>query len=319
MRRRRLLLAAAALPLAAATPPASAAAPLKVVASISVLGDMVRNVGGDRVQVATLVGPDGDPHAFEPRPADAKALATADLVVVNGLALEGWLDRLVKASGYKGSVVTAAESVRPREMDEGGKTVPDPHAWQDLANGETYVRNIAAGLEAADPAGKADYERNAQAYLARLGAEDAKVRDEIARVPEAKRKVVTSHDAFGYFGAAYGVEFAAPEGISEDAEPSAADMRRLIEQNPARAHQGPVLRERAQPEAGAADRPRDRGAGRRHALRRRALEAGRPGRHLPRHVRAQRPAARPGDAGRRRVVTAASDAVIVRALPTTLG
>ena len=230
MRRRRLLLAAATLPLAAATPPASAAAPLKVVASISVLGDMVQNVGGDRVQVATLVGPDGDPHAFEPRPADAKALATADLVVVNGLALEGWLDRLVKASGYKGSVVTAAENVRPREMEEGGKTVPDPHAWQDLANGEAYVRTIAAGLEAADPAGKADYERNAQAYLARLGAEDAKVRDEIARVPEAKRKVVTSHDAFGYFGAAYGVEFAAPEGISEDAEPSAADMRRLIEQ-----------------------------------------------------------------------------------------
>jgi len=230
VRRRRFLLATAALPLAATTPAASAAAPLKVVASISILADMVRNVGGDRVQVATLVGTDGDPHAFEPRPADAKALATADLVVVNGLALEGWLDRLVKASGYKGSVVTAAERVKPREMDEGGKTVPDPHAWQDLANGETYVRNIAAGLEAADPAGKADYERNAQAYLARLGAEDAKVRDEIARVPEAKRKIVTSHDAFGYFGAAYGVEFVAPEGISEDAEPSAADMRRLIEQ-----------------------------------------------------------------------------------------
>lgn len=224
MRRRRLVLAAAGLPFARLV---EAATPLRVVASFSILGDMVRIVGGDRVQVATLVGPDGDVHAFEPRPADARALAGADLVVVNGLGLEGWLGRLVKASGYKGPVVTASDGVTPRTMDG---NVPDPHAWQDLRNGETYVRNIAAGLEAADPAGRHDFERNAQAYLAGIRAEDAKVREAIAKVPPARRKVVTSHDAFGYFGAAYGVEIVAPEGINEDAEPSARAIRLLIDQ-----------------------------------------------------------------------------------------
>ena len=228
MQRRHLLLVLAVL--VAGAGPAVAAPVLEVVASTSILGDMVRNVGGDRVEVSTLVGPDGDAHAFEPRPADAKALAGADVVVVNGLGLEGWLDRLLAASGYRGPVVTASQAVRTRSMFEDGRPTPDPHAWQDLGNGALYARAIAAGLAAADPAGKAAYDRNARAYVTQMLSLDARLHGEIEKVPAGKRKVVTSHDAFGYFGQAYGVEFLAAQGTAEDAEPSARDLRLLIDQ-----------------------------------------------------------------------------------------
>jgi zinc/manganese transport system substrate-binding protein len=233
MHRRNLLqltlasasLIALALPLHAATP-----GKLKVVATITILGDMVQQVGGPHVAVTTLVGPDGDAHAFEPTPADAKALSAADLVVVNGLGLEGWMDRLIRASGYHGPIVVASQGVNPRAMDEDGKTLTDPHAWQNLANGHRYAVNIAAALARTDPARAADYQAAARTYLATIDAMDGEVRSEIAEVPPERRKVVSSHDAFGYFGQAYGVEFVAPQGISEDAEPSAADLARLIDQ-----------------------------------------------------------------------------------------
>jgi zinc/manganese transport system substrate-binding protein len=209
-----------------------AAAPdqLKVVATITILGDMVEQVGAGRVALTTLVGPDGDAHVFEPTPADAKALSEADLVVINGLGLEGWIDRLIQASGYQGPTVVASKDVKPREMDEEGETVPDPHAWQDLANGHLYVTNIEAALATADPSNAAAYHEAARRYLGAIDAMDAQVRTQIAEIPQDRRKVVTSHDAFGYFGAAYGLQFVAPAGISEDAEPSAADMKRLIDQ-----------------------------------------------------------------------------------------
>jgi zinc/manganese transport system substrate-binding protein len=237
MRRRTLLglaLASASL-VAVSMPlrPLHAASPdqkLKVVATITILGDMVKEVGGDHVAVTTLVGPDGDAHVFEPTPSDAKALSAADLVVVNGLGLEGWMDRLIQASGYHGPIVVASTGVKPRHLDEDGKTVTDPHAWQDLANGHRYVVNIEAALAKADPAHARAYETAAKTYLAAIDAMDRHVRSEIAEVPPERRKVVSSHDAFGYFGAAYGVEFVAPEGISEDAQPSAAAMARLIDQ-----------------------------------------------------------------------------------------
>jgi zinc/manganese transport system substrate-binding protein len=232
MRRRTLLLSPLILAGAVAIPMTARAAPqkLKVVATITILGDMVAEVGGGHVALTTLVGPDGDAHAFEPTPADARALSEADLVVVNGLGLEGWIDRLIQASGYQGPIVVASRGVAPRRMDEDGLTVSDPHAWQDLANGHRYVVNIEAALAAADPAHAADYQAAAKQYLAALDALDREVRSEIAEVPPERRKVVTSHDAFGYFGAAYGIRFVAPEGISEDAEPSAADLKRLIDQ-----------------------------------------------------------------------------------------
>lgn len=230
MHRRALLLLTALAGTLSALPALAADAPLKVVTTISILGDMVQAVGGEHVAVTALVGPDSDAHAFEPSPADAKALATAGLVVVNGLGLEGWIDRLVDASGYRGTLVTASAGIVPREMDEDGQSVTDPHAWQDLADGRLYVQNIERGLAAADPTHAAAYAANATAYLQQLDATDAWVRAELAKIPPSERKVVSSHDAFGYFAKAYGVTFVAPEGIAEDAEPSAADLRHLIDQ-----------------------------------------------------------------------------------------
>ena len=220
----------AAIALAAPRLAAADQWPLRVVTSISILGDMIRNVGGRDVALTVLIGPNTDAHSYEPSPAAAKALAKADLVIMNGLGLESWLDRLVSASGYRGAVVRASDGVMPRELHEAGATVPDPHAWQDLANGKLYVTNIEQGLVAADPVHAADYASRSQAYLADLARTDTWVRAELEKVPPPQRKVVSSHDAFGYFGAAYGVEFLAPQGISEDSEPSAADLAGLIHQ-----------------------------------------------------------------------------------------
>ncbi len=232
---RLCLLSALAVVLSA---PAVAADRLPVVASFSILGDMTARVGGDRVAVTTLVGPDGDAHVYEPTPDDVRAVAAAKLLVVNGLGFEGWMDRLAGASGYAGPVVVASKGVAPREIVEEEHADAeghdhhgiDPHAWQDVANAVTYVRNIAAGLDAADPAGKATYDANAAAYVAELEALDAEVRAALATLPAERRKIITSHDAFGYFGAAYGLRLSAPEGISTEAEASAADVAALIRQ-----------------------------------------------------------------------------------------
>jgi len=207
---------------------------LKAVASFSILGDMVRQVGGDRVEVVTLVPPDSDAHVFSPTPADAKMLAGAQLFFVNGLGFEGWMERLEKSSGFKGTVVVASTGVKPRSMveEEGDKpeTITDPHAWQDLANGKLYIANIRDGLIAADPEGKAVYEANAAKYLDAIAREDTVVRAALAGLPEARRKIITSHDAFGYFGAAYGLEIIAPEGVSTESEASAQDVAKIIRQ-----------------------------------------------------------------------------------------
>ncbi len=223
--------------------------PLDVVASFSILGDVVKTVGGDRVQVTTLVGPDGDAHVFEPTPADAKAIAGANVVFINGLRLEqGWMPRLIEASGYKGPVVVTTKGIKPLRMEEEddehgqhaanehehshGKPhmVDDPHAWQNLANGKVYVQNIVAALVAADPESAEAYRANGQAYISEIEKLDAEVKAKFAAIPQARRKIVTSHDAFQYFGKAYGVELFAPEGISTEAEPSAADVAKLIKQ-----------------------------------------------------------------------------------------
>jgi zinc/manganese transport system substrate-binding protein len=227
---RSFLLALLALCALASEGAHAAEGKLRVVASFSILGDIVKNVGGDRVGVATLVGPDGDAHVFEPTTADARALAKADLVFVNGLGLEGWMERLIQAAGYKGPLVVASDGAPPRTMVEDGRTVADPHAWQDLSNGRRYVENVAAGLAAADPQGAAAYRAAAAAYEAELAAKDKWVRAELATVPAERRKIITSHDAFGYFGAAYGVTVLAPVGVSTEAEPSAGGLARLIRQ-----------------------------------------------------------------------------------------
>ena len=239
---RRLFLAALAtlVTLAvAATSPSWAADKLRVVATFTVLGDMVKNVGGEHVALTTLVGPDGDAHVYEPTPADARALAEADLVLVNGLGFEGWIDRLVKASGYKGPVVVASEGIallRVEEEDHGhghghhDEGEFDPHAWQDLVNGRLYVINIARALAAADTARAEDYRRRAEAYDLKLVTLDRDIRSRLEDVPAERRKVITSHDAFQYFGRAYGIGFHAPVGLSTEDEPSAGEVAALIRQ-----------------------------------------------------------------------------------------
>jgi zinc/manganese transport system substrate-binding protein len=213
---------------------ADAADKIKAVASFSILGDMVKQVGGDRIELTTLVGPDGDAHVFEPTPADAKTLAGAQILFVNGLGFEGWMERLEKSSGFKGKVVVVSEGVKKLTMteEEDGKAevITDPHAWQSLANGKLYVANIRDGLIAIDPAGKETYEANAANYLNEVGVMEDAVKAAFAKLPEARRKIITSHDAFGYFGAAYGLKVIAPEGVSTEAEASAKDVASIIRQ-----------------------------------------------------------------------------------------
>lgn len=253
---RRLFLAAAvalaATPGLAQTAAPAAAPKLPVVASFSILGDFVKNVGGDRIALTTIVGPNGDSHVYQPTPADAKKIAAAKVVFVNGLGFEGWMDRLVKASGSKATVIVATKGITPRERtatepqeedehDHGkakgkGKDHAhdhgpiDPHAWQSIANAKIYVANIRDGLIAADPAGKAEYEANAAAYLAKLDALETQVKAAIAAIPADRRVIITSHDAFGYLGDAYGVKLLAPEGVSTETEASAKDVGRIIRQ-----------------------------------------------------------------------------------------
>jgi zinc/manganese transport system substrate-binding protein len=225
MRKSGVLLVAL-MSLAATILPARAQQKTNVVASFSILGDFVRNVGGDRVVVTTLVGPNGDAHVYTPTPQDAKKVADARLVVVNGLGFEGWLPRLVKSSGGKATVVTATQGIAPRKLD----SHEDPHAWQSVANAKIYIGNIRDALAQADPAGADAYKANADAYLAKLASLDDEVKAAVATIPAVHRKVISTHDAFGYFAAAYGVEFIAPQGVSTDSEPSAKDIAVIITQ-----------------------------------------------------------------------------------------
>ena len=224
MHRRTLLAAAALSPLAA-----HAQAALPAAASFSILGDMLREVGGERVAAVVLAGPDTDAHNFHPRPSHAAALRGARLAVRNGAGFDAWFDRLLASTRFDGVTVTATEGVALRPASgahsHGGN---DPHAWQDVRLAIRYARNIEAGLVRADPPGGETYRARAAAYATRLEALDAWIREQVGTVPEARRVVITSHDAFGYFGAAYGVRFRAPQGMASSAEPSAQQVAALI-------------------------------------------------------------------------------------------
>jgi zinc/manganese transport system substrate-binding protein len=189
-----------------------------VVASFSILGDMVRQLVGEAVELRVLAGPETDAHVFQPRPSEARAIEGAALVIRNGLGFEPWLDRLLRSTGYRGRVVTTTEGITPRGND--------PHAWQDVSRARSYAAGIARGLGAVLPPAAV----RAAEYDARLAALDAWVAGEVARVPPERRVVVTSHDAFGYFAARYGVRVLAPQGIAPNAQPSAAQVAALIRQ-----------------------------------------------------------------------------------------
>ncbi len=262
-----LTLCLAALGLWTASPVAAAEKP-KVVVTFSILADLATQVAGDHASVVALVGPDGDAHVFEPGPKDSAALADADLLIANGIGFEPWLERLSEAAGFKGALVFATDGITPlpaeheeeghdeheeghdeheEEHAEGAEAEGeheaghdheeghdhgafDPHAFQDLANGQIYVANIAKGLAQVDPAHAADYQANAQSLSAAMAELDAKLKADFAAIPAERRRVLTSHDAFQYFSRAYGIEFLAIHGISTEAEPSAQDLGKLIEQ-----------------------------------------------------------------------------------------
>lgn len=221
----RWLVAAVALVAA----PASART-LQAVASFTVLADVVREVGGSHVDVAALVGPNGDPHAFEPSPDDARRIKAADVVFVSGLGLEGWMDRLIAASGMTGRPVVVSEGITPRNMQEEGATVADPHVWNSPKNVAVWVGSIEAALARVDPEDAADFAANAARYTEALMRLDTEARAAFSAIPARNRKVLTSHDAFGYFGDAYGITFLSPLGLSTESEASAADVARLIAQ-----------------------------------------------------------------------------------------
>ena len=219
---------------------AHAAEKPKVVATFSILGDLVGQVAGGHVELMTLVGPNGDAHVFEPGPKESAALAEADLLVANGLGFEPWLEPLSQAAGFKGTLVTATEGVAPLpaeheeheegEAEEHDHGAFDPHAFQDLANGQIYVTNIAKGLSQVDPAHAAEFDANARRLSAEMAALDAELKAELAAISRERRRVLTSHDAFRYFARAYGVDLVAVHGVSTEAEPTAKDLAEIVRQ-----------------------------------------------------------------------------------------
>ncbi len=233
---RILVLLAALAPLSAT----AGEARLKAVATFSILADLVAQVGGDRVTVTSLVGPDADAHGYSPAPGDARRVAEADLVVVNGLGFEGWIERLIRASGTRAPIVTASTGIKtiPASEDHdhdhghghGEGDHPDPHAWQSVANVKTYVANSRDALATSDPDHAADYAARAAAYTEKLDALEAEIRAGLAAIPEGQRRVITTHDSFGYYAAAYGLRFLAPQGISTNSEAGPKDVARIIRQ-----------------------------------------------------------------------------------------
>jgi zinc/manganese transport system substrate-binding protein len=224
-----------ALCLVVSEPTANAAAagtPLRVVASFSIIKDITQQIGGEDARVVSLIGPDSDAHAFEPRPEQARLLAGAQLFVINGLGLESWLERLMRSAQFRGTVVVASDGIVPLTRAESGhaQPLPDPHAWQDVSNVAIYADNIARALANADPAHAEAYRERLRHYRAELEALDGHVRGELAAIPDTKRRVITTHDAFAYYGKAYGVTFLAPEGLNTDSEPSAKAIAELIRQ-----------------------------------------------------------------------------------------
>lgn len=226
MKRLSISLAVAAL----LSSPLAMAKTIEAVASFSILGDIVQQVGGEHVNVITLVGPNGDPHGFEPTPKNSKQLSKADVVFVSGLGLEGWLERLISASGYKGQVVIASTGVDSRKMDDEGKRVTDPHAWNSMANGIKYANNVMNALIVADPEDADYFRKRGGEYIQQLEKLDAYAKVQFAAIPADQRKVLTSHDAFGYFSQEYGVNFLSPVGFSTESEASASGVAALINQ-----------------------------------------------------------------------------------------
>jgi zinc/manganese transport system substrate-binding protein len=215
------------------TPVFAAKDKLQVVVSFSILKDIVANIAEDHAKVVSIVGPNQDTHIFEPTPETSKLLLQADLIIINGFAFEKWIERLTKAAGYKGPVVIASQGIKPIMLKKTRATrnsQPDPHVWNAVSNAKVWVSNIEHALSSRDPKNAHVYHKNAQAYLAKLNQLDDWIKDQLKDVPQDQRKVITAHDAFGYYGEAYGIKFLSPMGLTTETEPSAFAVAELIKQ-----------------------------------------------------------------------------------------
>ena len=201
-------------------------AKVDVLASFSIVADLVRQVGGERVNVRSIVALSQDPHDFEPTPNDVRRVMKAQLIVINGLGFEPWADRFLKVANFAGERLVASRGVKALSV----RGAVDPHAWQDVENVKLYIANIREALTKVDPRGASDYARNASLYDRELDALHREIKAAFASIPKERRKIITSHDAFSYFGDAYDVVFVAPQGVSSIAEPSARDVARIIQQ-----------------------------------------------------------------------------------------
>ena len=295
------LLVSAALGVGTSMP--ASAKTLNAVASFTVLADVVKQVGGEHVNVTSLVGPNGDPHDFEPSPDDAKKLKEADVTFISGEGLESWFERLVKASGYSGKPVVASEGVKTRTMDEDGKTIIDPHVWNSPVNIEVWVGNIEKALAAADPEDAAIFKANAARYTKVLKELDAYAKSKFETVPQDRRKILTSHDAFGYFGREYGITLLSPVGLSTETEASAADVGKLIDQIKKENVKTYFFENSNDSRLVHADLESDGRRTRRRTLRRSVVEGGWTGAHVRQDVPLQR---RSHFKGHRRILTARS-------------
>ena len=197
-----------------------------VVASASMIADMAKNIGGEYVKVEMIVTVGGDPHLHEPTPEDARLVSSADLILINGLTFEGWINKLIENSGTsaKTEIVTKGISVLD---NKDYKNSVDPHAWMDASNGVIYANNIKNALVQLDPDHQEAYEKNYNRYVTLLNALHQRIKDDINTIPKERRVLITSHDAFQYYGRAYGIQLEAIMGISTEAEAQTSDIIRV--------------------------------------------------------------------------------------------
>lgn len=209
--------------------------PLKITATFSILGDLIKNVGKDEVEVTSVVGPNSDTHVYEPTPKDIQNLTLADLVFMNGLFFEGWMDRLIDPKDIGKRVIIVSTHITPRTHAHQNCThnthpdAIDPHAWHSIPNVITYVHEIERALSAHRPDSKTFFQENAKAYIQKLTTLHHKLQDRFAQIPENKRLAVSTHDGFGYLGETYGIRFISPLGLSTEAEASAKSLAQVID------------------------------------------------------------------------------------------
>lgn len=205
----------------------------KIVTSFSVLEDMVKTITGPLCKVQSIVGPNQDAHVFEPKPTTNALILGADAVIINGLGFEGWMDRLLKASSYRGPVITATQYIKPRYLhqpDRQEASVPDPHAWHTIPNAILYIQALTETLSKIFPFHQASFKKNADIFQKQLWHIEQSIQTRLSAIPLDKRRVITAHDAFGYMGQHYQITFLSPVGISTEAEPSARQIAALINQ-----------------------------------------------------------------------------------------